>query len=473
MADPVVIQGTAVQQSSGGGGGVSDDPSFTKGEKQESKCRDPIFAFLFYGNLAAIAITLVIFRDEAFQSTSDGTTSFDYTPYVWAVLVTGCFSVGFSGLMLMVMMRIPSLLIKTSLIFVVVLSGVWAVMGFIWGSIWMGIFGLIFFFIGICYARAVWSRIPFATANLVTACESVKSNCGVVFISFLFVAFAFGWTILWAFAFLGVFNDTYKCTTVGQVTTCTDPNYGYLFLLFLSYFFTHQVLQNTVHVIVAGTVGNWWFTPEENGCCSTAVIGSTCRAMTTSFGSICFGSFLVALIQALRALANEAQSNGDAQLLACIASCILGCIQGCVEYFNKWAFVYVGLYGYSYLEAGKNVITLFKNRGWDAIITDDLIGNVLFLVSAIVGGIAGVIGIILNETTDWFATTGGNSVAISFGLGFVVGLVICSIFLGSIASAVNTIIVLFAEAPAEFQQNYPELSNQMREAWNSAFPGSV
>ena len=39
------------------------------------------------------------------------------------------------------------------------------------------------------------------------------------------------------------------------------------------------------------------------------------------------------------------------------------------------AFVYVGLYGYSYLEAGRNVITLFKNRGWEAIIADDLISN--------------------------------------------------------------------------------------------------
>lgn len=39
------------------------------------------------------------------------------------------------------------------------------------------------------------------------------------------------------------------------------------------------------------------------------------------------------------------------------------------------AFVYVGLYGYSYIEAGKNVITLFKNRGWEAIIADDLISN--------------------------------------------------------------------------------------------------
>jgi hypothetical protein len=58
-------------------------------------------------------------------------------------------------------------------------------------------------------------------------------------------------------------------------------------------------------------------------------------------------------------------------------------------------------------------------------------------------------------------------------LGFIVGIVLCSIFLGPIASAVNTVIVLFAEAPADFQQNYPELSNQMRTAWMGVYPGSV
>lgn len=59
-------------------------------------------------------------------------------------------------------------------------------------------------------------------------------------------------------------------------------------------------------------------------------------ALTTSFGSICFGSLVVAIIQALRSLANEARNNGDAQCLACIAECILACLQGIVEYFNKW-----------------------------------------------------------------------------------------------------------------------------------------
>ena len=57
--------------------------------------------------------------------------------------------------------------------------------------------------------------------------------------------------------------------------------------------------------------------------------------MTTSFGSICFGSFLVAILQALRAIAQSARENGDAQILACIAECILGCLASILEYFNK------------------------------------------------------------------------------------------------------------------------------------------
>ena len=51
----------------------------------------------------------------------------------------------------------------------------------------------------------------------------------------------------------------------------------------------------------------------------------------------------------------------------------MGIIEAIVEYFNRWAFIYVGLYGYSFMEAGQNVMTLFKARGWTMIITDDLV----------------------------------------------------------------------------------------------------
>lgn len=69
-------------------------------------------------------------------------------------------------------------------------------------------------------------------------------------------------------------------------------------------------------------------------------------------------------------LAQAARANDDAGIGACIAECILSCLAAIVEYFNKWAFVYVGVYGFGYIEAGKNVFALFRNRGWEAIIAD-------------------------------------------------------------------------------------------------------
>lgn len=125
------------------------------------------------------------------------------------------------------------------------------------------------------------------------------------------------------------------------------------------------------------------------------------------------------------------------------------------------------------MEAGKNVFTLFRNRGWEAVIADDLIGNVLLLMSVVVGAIIGCIALLVETTSDLFEDAGGDSKTIAFVLGFIIGLVICSIAMSTIASAVNAVIVLFAEAPAEFQQNQPELSNRMRQVWSEIYPGSV
>ena len=340
----------------------------------------------------------------------------------------------------------------------------------------------IFFLIFCCYARAVWSRIPFASVNLLTACTAIKSNCGVVIVAFVFVALAFGWTLLWSISTMGVWNQVIQSETVegpnGTSYTQSDAiNYGYLFLLLLSYFFTHQVIQNTTHVTVSGTVGSWWFAPEDaTSCCSSGMVGSLVRALTTSFGSICFGSLLVALLQALKALANAARGNDDCQIFACIAECILGCLQSILEYFNKWAFVYVGLYGYSYIEAGKNVFTLFKNRGWEAIIADDLVSNVFFFISLVVGLICAGIGYAFNENSlDGSFANSPNPESINAAcafIGFIVGLVLSSILMSTIASAVNAVIVCFAEGPAEFEANHPELSRKMRETWLEFYPNS-
>ena len=78
-----------------------------------------------------------------------------------------------------------------------------------------------------------------------------------------------------------------------------------------------------------------------------------------------------------------------------------------------------------------------------------------------------------NGMFPWFEDAGGNDKAVAFSIGFVVGLAVCSILLSTVASGVNTVIVMFADAPADLQQNYPEISQKMRTIWSEIYPGSV
>ena len=130
---------------------------------------------------------------------------------------------------------------------------------------------------------------------------------------------------------------------------------------------------------------------------------------------------------------------------------------------------------------------------------DDRVGNALLLVSLIVGGIMGAISLIFVATTDWFDSAGSGAKAVAFFIGFCIGLAVCSILLSTVASGVNTVIVMvscakwylrihkksfywicsptlpikFADSPAELQQNYPEISQKMRRIWGELYPGSV
>ncbi len=146
---------------------------------------------------------------------------------------------------------------------------------------------------------------------------------------------------------------------------------------------------------------------------------------------------------------------------------------------NEFSFCYsrfrnkTGVYGNTYIESGKAVMQLFANRGWEAIIADDLVGGAIGLLCVMIGLIIGGIAVGYAQFDPAFRAAAQNSNAAAFVIGLLAGLVICSILLGTVASAVNTVIVMFADAPQEFQTNYPELSAEMRAEWQKFYPGSI
>jgi hypothetical protein len=264
-------------------------------------------------------------------------------------------------------------------------------------KLWSGaILSTVVLLVGACYARAIWRRIPFATANLKAALVALQANGGIAFVAYAMVGVFILYSYVFLLAWLGVYTRSAICHPEEEFCDL-NMGAGWIAFFILSFYWTAHVIKNMLHVTVSGLVGTWYFCPEDaSQFCSPAIMDSLSRASTYSFGSICFGSLLTAVLQILHTVARQAvRQQHRASLLMCVLQCVLGFLDRLVTYFNKYAMVYVGLYGYDYLTAGKKTADLFAARGWTMILNDDLVGRVLMLLNLVIGALAGAFGLFL------------------------------------------------------------------------------
>lgn len=89
------------------------------------------------------------------------------------------------------------------------------------------------------------------------------------------------------------------------------PNPILIVALVLGFYWTQQVIQNVVHfTITAVSLDPGGFSPiGDPSCCSPTVMSSLSRALTYSFGSICFGSLIVSIIKVLEYSARFSHRN--------------------------------------------------------------------------------------------------------------------------------------------------------------------
>ena len=149
--------------------------------------------------------------------------------------------------------------------------------------------------------------------------------------------------------------------------------------------------------------------------------------------------------------------------------------------------MYVGLYGYDYLTAGQKVVRLFQERGWTTIIQDDLIHRVLQLVTWALGLVAAALGVLVaarhpswvaawgnspyeDGTKDDVPTVSHASLMVALFVSLLVGTAVGYLLLSVVSSAVDTVLVAWAEAPLELERHYPGLYAAQVAAWRQAYP---
>jgi hypothetical protein len=79
-----------------------------------------------------------------------------------------------------------------------------------------------------------------------------------------------------------------------------------------------------------------------------------------------------------------------------------------------------------------------------------------------------IVGVLGNEYTVYLTQHVGTFSLLR--VGFIIGLIVCSVMMSVVRGAVNTLIVCWADSPSRLEANHPQHTKEMAEAWTSAFP---
>mmetsp|Transcript_53703 Transcript_53703/g.114060 ORF Transcript_53703/g.114060 Transcript_53703/m.114060 type:complete len:875 (-) Transcript_53703:197-2821(-) len=409
----------------------------------------------------------------------------DYVNVIQLVCIASGYATLCSLLTLGFMMMLSKNLLHATLIFSIVLSFAWTVLGWEFGSGYsLPISGAIALVLSSAYAVVVWDRVPFAATNLSVALKGMRSTLDVPIVGVCVLAITFLWTIWWICAFVGMFdflNDDEGLSNDWMSVVL-------VFFLF-SYYWTFQVIKGISRTTVASIIGKWWDMSEEEPLplCSSVLHGSVSRTVIRSFGSICLGSLIVGPCMMLTRismflrlakpkldkLANSPEvSRGasekgidNAGRPSKNAQCKSG--HDCVvsRNVNRWSFTYVGLYGYKFWESGGRASKLFEARGWTHVVSDDLIMTAMFMSSMIIGGTTACLGLIVEEMDGYSFPSQKKPISTAFLICLILGFFLSSAFLSIIEGSVSAILVCYATAPVEFHANHHKLSEEMKNAW--------
>eukprot|EP00930_Biecheleria_cincta_P085164 TRINITY_DN74574_c0_g1_i1.p1 TRINITY_DN74574_c0_g1~~TRINITY_DN74574_c0_g1_i1.p1 ORF type:complete len:817 (+),score=126.61 TRINITY_DN74574_c0_g1_i1:41-2491(+) len=152
-----------------------------------------------------------------------------------------------------------------------------------------------------------------------------------------------------------------KCWYCAPPRFAMDERFAFAFFSFL----WHNALSIAMgQCIIAGAVGSWFFAERKSKSSHPVVCPAVRNALIYSFGSLAFGSLILASVQfakwVMRYLAEQAkvQKNTVAVMVFRAIACCLWCFEKCLKFMNENAYIQVALMGTSFCTSAKNAFFL-------------------------------------------------------------------------------------------------------------------
>jgi len=185
---------------------------------------------------------------------------------------------------------------------------------------------------------------------------------------------------------------------------------------------------------------------EENTDAAEVMYGFKC-AYFHHFGSICIGSFIIAVIQFIKFvfyyLAKKAEkASGDNPVIKCAvkcAMCLLNCLEKICDYLNEAAFCYIAVSGESFFPSAWKGFLLNLKHGMKFVFANMIAKVFIFLgkVGIVTANVFSLLFIMKNVTkdTEEVGSIAGPVIAVAF-----VTYLTASLFLGLFETGVMAML---------------------------------
>jgi len=120
------------------------------------------------------------------------------------------------------------------------------------GLVGLGVVLFLLAFINAVWAFLVRFRIPFAAAMLTVVCKTIEQYPATIYVALVGIVFQGAWFVCWALTIIAL-------SDYGNVYWSQTQSNFVQFLLLISLYWTAEVINNIVHVTVAGTWATWYY----------------------------------------------------------------------------------------------------------------------------------------------------------------------------------------------------------------------
>ncbi|CAI6349795.1 unnamed protein product [Macrosiphum euphorbiae] len=157
------------------------------------------------------------------------------------------------------------------------------------------------------------------------------------------------------------------------------------------------------HMIIAGSVATWFFTRNKDNV-SSPISTSISYLFNYHMGSVALGSFIIAVLQIIRAILNfidetlKDSQNEVAKSLYKIFQCLFSCIQQFIQYLTRNAYIEIAIYGDNFCRSGQQAFKMITSNVLRVAAINSVGDFVLFLGKVLVVTSTVLLGFKMLET---------------------------------------------------------------------------